>query len=123
GRQGAGSVQAVAGQRFFPEVATCNHTSQRLSIGNPPRYGCETALRKATISLSMGTPRVTFTCNTASKGSTSPFGATDSRSSSCSTKLWRQTYSTAAWVPSVVVPARINTERAGFSPLTSAITE
>src|SRR5437667_4780896 len=79
-------------------------------------------LRNATSSLPTGTPRTTFTRSTASKGFISPFSETLSLSSSCSRESSRDTYSAAACVPMVVVPARISTDRAGFNPGTNPMT-
>src|SRR6266403_674290 len=66
------------------------------------------SVRTATRPVSTGTPRATFTRSTASNGFRSPPARTFKRESNCSTESSRQTNSTAACVPMVVVPANIH---------------
>src|SRR5436190_23504296 len=79
--------------------------------------------RTATILVSTGTPRATLTRSTASNGVSSLAFETPSARSKSATESCLHTYSTAASVPKVVVPARIMIERAGTTPGSSAITE
>ncbi len=72
---------------------------------------------------STGTPLVTFTRNTASNGFISPVCETFRRPNKSFNEFSLHTNSTAAWVPRVVVPARIITHWLGLNPRTSAMTE
>src|ERR1700722_8090582 len=86
--------------RFYHEVRPCRATSSELS----------------------GTPRLTLTRMTASKGLRRPFSEEEIRRNRVLIESGRHTYSTAAWVPIVVFPASIRTDWLGFIPGTWAIT-
>src|SRR5581483_187205 len=78
--------------------------------------------RAATSSVSVGTPRATFTRSSASNGFRSPGFAIPSRDNNNLRVSRRVTNSTAAWVPKVVVPASMRTDRVGFNPGTRPMT-
>ncbi len=66
-----------------------------------------------------GTPCVTFTCSSASNGFRSGALETPRRCNNSASESCRQTYSAAACVPNVVVPARIRTDLEGSMPGTN----
>jgi hypothetical protein len=106
---GTGAFTAKRSARNLSSPATgCCGLPQAIS------YGVRS--RTATNSVPTGTPRAIFTRSSASNGFKPPALVVDSRAIKSSNRVCRDTNSTAPCVPNVVVPARISTDRAGFSP-------
>ena len=109
----------------FPVSGTweedCQVGLQRKSVEDTSGRKTGYLLRNATSSLSTGTPRAIFTRTTASNGFSSPVFDPLKRVNNSPTEFSRLTYSAAACVPKVVVPARIRIECSGAIPGTNPI--